>query len=264
MFIHWHSTAKTRVRGRYFSWFWKLKHSFLGASSTKMRRYMNVEIHHLNNTELLKERARHTEHMQSCIYPRHIMLWGDDMPSFPSLLLIFSLYLGSLTLETIYFSSANHDSPFFSLVVSFCTKLLMCFSLSGQCTRAVRGANPCCLYWHWPYPSAAGGCWAGIFRVLLRRSRLQTDWDMFGGSAMFATRGGEEQKLSVEIYWDWRPHDFLLNLKIPSIIFLNQLCSLSLFTSILQGQRYFFLSVCQWHQSVICHRRESYSQGTSF
>lgn len=72
MFIHWHSTAKTRVRD--FSWFWKLKHSFLGASSTKMRRYMNVEIHHLNNTELLKERARHTEHMQSCIYPRHIML----------------------------------------------------------------------------------------------------------------------------------------------------------------------------------------------
>lgn len=233
MFIHWHSTAKTRVRGRDFSWFWKLKLRFLSTSSTEMRRYMNVEILHLNNTELLlKEKARHTEHMQGCIYSRHIMLWGDDMTSFPSLLHFFSLYLRSLPLEIIYFSSANHDSPFFSLVVSFCTKLLMCFNLSGQCTRAARGANPCCLYWHWPYPGAAGACWAGIF---LCRSRLQTDWDMFGGSAMFATRGGEEQKLSVEIYWLWRPHDFLLNLKIPSIIFLNQLCSLSLFTSILQG-----------------------------
>lgn len=128
MFIHWHSTAKTRVRDRDCSWFWKLKLRFLGASSTEMRRCMNVEIYHLNNTELLKERARHTEHMQSCIYSWHIMLWGDDMPSFPSLLLIFSLYLGSLTLEIIYFSSANHDSPFFSLMVSFCSKLLMCFS----------------------------------------------------------------------------------------------------------------------------------------
>lgn len=47
MFTHWQGTAKTRVRSRDFSWFRKLKFRFLGASSTEMRRYMNVEIHHL-------------------------------------------------------------------------------------------------------------------------------------------------------------------------------------------------------------------------
>lgn len=151
-----------------------------------------------------KERARHTEHMLSCIYSRRTMLWGDEMPSFPSLLLIFSLYQGSLTLEIIYFSSANHDSPSFSLMVSFCAKLLMCSrqltSASDQCTQSSDSANACCLYWHWPYPSTAGVCWAGICRGLLQQSRLQTDWDMFGGSATVATRGGRRTE-TVEIYW---------------------------------------------------------------
>lgn len=180
------------------------------------------------------------------------MLWGDDMPSFPSLLLVFSLYQGSLTLEIAYFSSANHDSPFFSLVVSFCTKLSICFSqLSSAHLTNAHAANPCCLYWHQPYPSTAGVCWAGIF---LQCSRLQTDWDMFGGSAMFATRGGEEQKLSVEIYWLWKPHDCLLNLKIASIIISKPpVQAFMIYLNIAGSEVLFF---CQWHQSIICHRGE--------
>ena len=47
MFIHWQGTTKTRVRGRDFRCFWRLKFRFLGTSSTEIRRYMNMEMHHL-------------------------------------------------------------------------------------------------------------------------------------------------------------------------------------------------------------------------
>lgn len=219
-----------------------------------MRRYMNVEIHHLNNTELLKERARHTEHMQSCIYSRHIMLWGDDMPSFPSLLLFFLSVswvpdLGNylLLLCKPWFSFLLARGLFlhkafdvFQPLWPMHTSSERCKSLLPLLALAIPQYSWCLL--GWDFPSAPV-------------EEQVTDWlRHVGGSAMFATRGGEEQKLTVEIYWLWRPHDFLLNLKIPSIIFLNELCSLSLFTSILQSQRYFF---CQWHQFIICHRCES-------
>lgn len=116
------------------------------------------------------------------------------MPSFPSLLLIFSLYRGSLTLEIIYFSSASHDSHCFSLVVSFLSKAFDVF-------QPVDFASPTNAHKQWRCKSLqpllalaiaqhSWCCWAGIFRGLLQQSRLQTDWDMFGGSAMFATRGG--------------------------------------------------------------------------
>jgi len=50
------------------------------------------------------------------------MLRADDMPSFPSLLLIFSLYRGPAISEIIYVSSANH---FLSLMLFFCTMPLV-------------------------------------------------------------------------------------------------------------------------------------------
>lgn len=135
-------------------------------------------------------------------------------------------------------------SPSWSL---FWAKLLMCFSqlTSASLTNAhkqwrCKSLQPLLAL---AIAQHSWCCWAGIFRGLLQQSRLQTDWDMFGGSAMFATRGGEKQKLSMEIYWLWRSHDFLLNLKSPSIIFLNHLCSLSLFTWVLQSEVFF----CQWH-----------------
>lgn len=65
-------------------------------------------------------------------------------------------------------------------------------------------------------PSVRQVCWPGNFQGLLWQSRLRTDSDTFGGSATFATRGGEEQKPSVESYWLGRSRDFLLNWKIPS------------------------------------------------
>lgn len=50
-------------------------------------------------------------------------------------------------------------------------------------------------------PSVTQVCWPGNFQGFPWQSGLQTDSDTFGGSDAFATRGGEEQQPSVEIYW---------------------------------------------------------------
>lgn len=82
-------------------------------------------------------------------------------------------------------------SPSWSL---FWAKLLMCFSqlTSASLTNAhkqwrCKSLQPLLAL---AIAQHSWCCWAGIFRGLLQQSRLQTDWDMFGGSAMFATRGG--------------------------------------------------------------------------
>lgn len=67
------------------------------------------------------------------------MLLVDEAPSFPSLLLVFSLCLGPLISEMIYMSSANYNYPFLSVMLFFCT-ILLCFipltsALSHQRTK---------------------------------------------------------------------------------------------------------------------------------
>lgn len=59
------------------------------------------------------------------------MLLVDEAPSFPSLLLVFSLCLGPLISEMIYTSSANYNYPLLSVMLFLCTILLRFIPLTS-------------------------------------------------------------------------------------------------------------------------------------
>lgn len=245
MFIHWQSTAKTRVRGGDFSWFWKLKLRFLGASSTGMRRYMNVEIHHWTIQSSWRKGQGTLSTCKAVFTPDTSCC--EVMTCLPSPL-YFSFFLCILgpwpwklftsPLRTMTLLS----SPSWSL-----------FAQSFWCVSAslANGHEQ----WGVQIPAAFTG--TGHTPVQLEPAGLGFSECSCGGAGYgpietclvaqpCLPQGGVKNRNCLWKFTDWRPHDFLLNLKIPSIIFLNQLCSLSLFTSILQGQRY-FLSVTPVH-----------------
>lgn len=73
-------------------------------------------------------------------------------------------------------------------------------------------------------------------------------------------QGGVKNRNSVEIYWLWRPHDFLLNLKISSVIVSKPPVQPFIICLNIAGSEVvccLFFFFCQWHQSIICHRGDS-------
>lgn len=148
------------------------------------------------------------------------MLQGDDAPFF-SLLLIFYLYWVSLTSEIVYISSTNHYYPFLSLMLLFCTMFFVYFiqltsTLSHQHTQMVTVQITVAFIGTNRNPTELVSAGLGFSEGSC--GRLQTNWDMSGGSARFATRWGwRTESVCGNLLTLWRSHDFLLNLKIPSV-----------------------------------------------
>lgn len=145
MFTHWQGTAKTRVRSRNFSWFLKLKFRFLGASSSKMRRYMNVEIHHLGykqyRARLEGKGKAHWAHAKLYLLQKHhaVRWWHAFLPLSTSHFLSVSrvLDLGNyLLLLCKPWLSVPLPRGLF-LPKAFDVFQPVDFSLSDQCTQAV-------------------------------------------------------------------------------------------------------------------------------
>lgn len=106
---------------------------------------------------------------------------------------------------------------------SLCAKLLVCFSqltspsltnahsaVTVQIPAAFTGTS------HSPVQLVSAGL--GFSEGSCSRAGYRPIETCLVAQPCLPQGGGEEEKLSVEIYWLWRPHDFLLNMKIPSII----------------------------------------------
>lgn len=149
------------------------------------------------------------------------MLQVDDAPSFPSLLLIFSLYRGPPTLEIIYISSAKVDYPFLSVMLCF-AQCFWCISSSWLQPSPTKAHNPwrcksllpllaptitqyswCLLAWDFPKAPAAEQV----------ADRLRHVWWF---SQVSHKGGWRTETICGNLLTLWRSHDFLLNLKIPT------------------------------------------------
>lgn len=258
MFTRWQGTAKTRVRGRDFSWFWKVKFRLLGASSTKMRRYINGAIHHLGYKQyrVLLEGKGEAHWARAKLYllqKDHAVRWWHAF----------------LPLSTSHFLSVSRVPDLGNFLLLLCKPwpsfLLPCglflhkafdvfqpvdFSPSDQCTQAGMLQIPAAFSGtsHIPVQLVFAGL--GVSCSTAGYRPIET---CLVAQPCLPQGGGEKQKLSVEIYWLWKPHDFLLNLKIPSIIISKPPVQAFMIYLNIAGSEVFF---GQWHQSIICHRGE--------
>lgn len=189
------------------------------------------------------------------------MLLVDETPSFPSLLLVFSLYLGPLISEMIYMSFANYNYPFLSVMLFFAQS----FCCASSCWLQHSPTNA--QNWWWCKSPALL-----LVPTIIRYSCCLLSWDFPRAPAaeqvadwlrhvwwfsQVCHKGGWRTETSCgNLLTLWRSHDFLLNLKIPSktrtILFLNLLCCLSSFCDYLNIAWSVAFFVSYRKQSIIC------------